>query len=624
MRETKSLRHRLAAGLGLAAVAAMAATMLGTAPAHAEGTILGINEPDVIPGHYLVKLRDVSVSSVDASAAALAGEYEGTVTYTFPTTVHGFAATMTEEQARRLAADPSVEYVEADQAVHIDGVQPNPPSWGLDRVDQNNLPLDSSYTYPNEAANVHAYIIDTGILISHNTFGGRAAHGRDTVDNDNDATDCHGHGTHVAGTVGGSQYGLAKSVQLVGVRVLNCSGSGTTAGVVAGIEWVTQNAVKPASANMSLGGGADTTLDNAVTASIASGVTYGVAAGNDNANACNYSPARVANAITVGSTTNTDARSSFSNFGTCVDIFAPGSSITSSWIGSNTATNTISGTSMATPHVVGAASLYLSANPSATPQQVRDALVNNATNGVVTSPGTGSPNKLLYTGFIGGPPPGDDFSISVSPASGTINQGQSTSATVTTATTNGSAQSITLSASGQQSGVTVTFSPSTITSGQTSTVTFTASATAGTGTANISLTGTGTAATHAATYTLTVNGTGGGGCSGTNGTSTPIADLATVNSTIAISGCNRNASATSTVAVNISHTYRGDLVIDLIAPDGTAYRLKNSSLFDGADNVITTYTANLSSEAANGSWTLRVRDVYSGDSGTLNTWTLTL
>ncbi|HEY1179068.1 MAG TPA: S8 family serine peptidase, partial [Phytomonospora sp.] len=403
-----------------------------------------------------------------------------------------------------------------------------------------------------------------------------------------------------------------------------CSGSGTTAGVVAGIEWVTQNAIKPASANMSLGGGADTTLDNAVTASIASGVTYGVAAGNDNANACNYSPARVANAITVGSTTNTDARSSFSNYGTCVDIFAPGSSITSAWIGSNTATNTISGTSMATPHVVGAASLYLSANPSATPQQVRDALVNNATNGVVTSPGTGSPNKLLYTGFIGGPPPGDDFSMSVSPTSGTINQGQSTTATITTATTNGSAQSITLSASGQQSGVTVSFSPSTITSGQTSTVTFSASATAGTGTANITLTGTGTAATHSAGYALTVNGTGGGGCTGTNGTATPIADLATVNSTIPISGCNRNGTATSKVAVNITHTYRGDLVIDLIAPDGTSYRLKNSSIFDGADNVIATYTVNLSSEAGNGTWTLRVRDAYSGDTGRLNTWTLTL
>lgn len=624
MRAKKSFLNRLAAALGLIAVAALAGASLGAAPAQAEGTILGIGEADVIDGNYLVKLRDVARSSVDSVAGTLADEYDGTVTHTYPATLRGFAVTMTEQQARRLAADPAVEYVEADRTVTIAGVQPNPPSWGLDRVDQRGLPLDSSYTYPNEAANVHAYVIDTGIMISHNTFGGRAAHGRDTVDNDNDATDCHGHGTHVAGTIGGSQYGLAKSVKLVGVRVLNCSGSGTTAGVVAGIEWVTTNAIKPATANMSLGGGADTTLDNAVTASIASGVTYGVAAGNDNANACNYSPARVANAITVGATTNTDARASYSNYGTCLDIFAPGSGITSAWIGGNTATNTISGTSMATPHVVGATALYLSVNPSATPQQVRDAFVNNATNGVVTNPGTGSPNKLLYMGFIGGPPPGDDFSMTVSPASGAINQGGSTTATITTATTNGNAQSINLSAGGQQSGVTVSFNPSTITSGGTSTVTFSASATAGTGLANITLTGTGTAATHTANYGLTVNGTGGGGCTATNGTAMAIPDVSTINSTIAISNCNRNGTATSKVSVNITHTYRGDLQIDLIAPDGSSYRLKNSSAFDGADNVVATYTVNLSSEAGNGTWTLRVRDVYSADIGRLNTWTLAL
>jgi len=242
---------------------------------------------------------------------------------------------------------------------------------------------------------VHAYIIDTGIRFSHQTFGGRATSGFDAVDGGS-ADDCNGHGTHVSGTVGGSQYGVSKGVQLVAVRVLNCSGSGTTAQVVAGINWVTSHAIKPAVANMSLGGGASTSIDNAVNNSINSGVTYAIAAGNSNANACNFSPARVGAAITVGATGQNDARASFSNFGTCVDIFAPGVGITSSWDTSNTATNTISGTSMATPHVTGAAAQVLSAHPTFTPAQVRNELVANATTGVVGSPGSGSPNRLLF------------------------------------------------------------------------------------------------------------------------------------------------------------------------------------------------------------------------------------
>ena len=220
------------------------------------------------------------------------------------------------------------------------------------------------------------------------------------------ADDCHGHGTHVAGTVGGTSFGVAKAVQLVGVRVLNCSGSGTNSQVIAGVDWVTQNAIKPAVANMSLGGGANTAIDTAVANSINSGVSYSIAAGNSNgANACSFSPARVGAAITVGSTTQTDARSSFSNIGTCLDIFAPGSSITSAWSTSNTATNTISGTSMATPHVAGAAALVLSANPSFTPTQVRDRLVADSTTGVVTGAGTGSPNRLLFVNNGTPPPP---------------------------------------------------------------------------------------------------------------------------------------------------------------------------------------------------------------------------
>jgi hypothetical protein len=229
--------------------------------------------------------------------------------------------------------------------------------------------------------------------------------GYTAVSDGNGTNDCNGHGTHVAGTTGGTGYGVAKQVTIHPVRVLNCQGSGTTAGVIAGVDWVTQNHVKPAVANMSLGGGASSSLDSAVSNSINAGVSYAIAAGNSNANACNYSPARVAAANTVGATTNTDARSSFSNYGTCLDIFAPGSSITSAWNTSDSATNTISGTSMATPHVAGAIALYLETNPSASPATVTQALVNNSTTGVVTNPGSGSPNRLLYSLFGGAPPP---------------------------------------------------------------------------------------------------------------------------------------------------------------------------------------------------------------------------
>src|SRR6185436_13247489 len=330
----------------------------------------------------------------------------GRKNHTYKNTIKGFSAELSEQEALKIASDPRVRYVEEDGIVTLDATQSN-ATWGLDRIDQRDLPLSTTYTYNFKASGVKAYIIDTGILTTHTQFGGRAIHGRDAVDNDNDATDCHGHGTHVAGTVGGSTYGVAKNVTLVAVRVLDCAGSGTDAGVIAGIDWATADhqAGQPAVANMSLGGGASQSLDDAVNRAISDGITMAVAAGNDNVNACNSSPARVPAAITVGSTTSTDARSSFSNWGTCLDIFAPGSSITSSWYTSTTATNTISGTSMATPHVTGVAALYLSQNGNQSPATVRDALVNNATLNKVTSPGTGSPNRLLYSIFGAPPPP---------------------------------------------------------------------------------------------------------------------------------------------------------------------------------------------------------------------------
>ena len=380
--------HLLAVSL-LAVATATAGTAIPAPAAPATGQIKLAGTADAIPGSYIVVLKDKATRA----QSALAEGYGGAIQRSFGAALNGFEAKMSETQAARLAADPSVAYVEQNQRVSLLATQTG-ATWGLDRIDQRARPLSTTYTYPNTASNVTAYIIDTGIRYTHSDFGGRATFGYDAVGSG--GVDCNGHGTHVAGTVGGARWGVAKAVRLVGVRVLSCSGSGTNAGVIAGVNWVTQNARKPAVANMSLGGGASTALDNAVNNSINSGVTYALAAGNSNANACNSSPARVANAITVGSTTNTDARSSFSNYGTCLDIFAPGSNITSAWYNSATATNTISGTSMASPHVAGVAALVLSANPSFTPQQVRDNLVNSATPNVVTSPGTGSPNRLLF------------------------------------------------------------------------------------------------------------------------------------------------------------------------------------------------------------------------------------
>jgi subtilisin family serine protease len=302
-----------------------------------------------------------------------------------------------------------VDYVEQNMVFQLDATQNNPPSWGLDRIDQRNLPLDNSYTFPTTASNVNVYILDTGVRLTHNDFGGRAFTGFDAITSGGSANDCHGHGTHVAGTTAGNAHGVAKGARIFAVRVLSCTGGGTTAQIVAGINWVTNNHIKPAVANMSLGGGGNNvTMNNAVANSINAGVSYAIAAGNSNSNACNFSPALVPAAITVGATAINDQRASFSNFGTCLDIFAPGQSITSAWFSSNSATNTISGTSMASPHVAGVAALILAASPGASPAQVRNEMVADATTGVVGNPGSGSPNRLLFVDNGGGgddPPP---------------------------------------------------------------------------------------------------------------------------------------------------------------------------------------------------------------------------
>jgi subtilisin family serine protease len=347
---------------------------------------------------YIVVLESW-VPSADAMASEQGRRLGARAGVVWEDALKGFVVSLTPRQAEWLAAQPFVESIEPDQMVATMTTQTG-ATWGLDRIDQRNRPLSGSFTYFSTGAGVTAYVIDTGIRFNHTQFGGRAVSGFDAVDG-GAADDCNGHGTHVAGTIGGSTYGVAKGVRLVAVRVLSCSGSGTTSGVISGVNWVTSNhqAGQPAVANMSLGGGVSTALDTAVRNSIADGVSYAIAAGNSSANACNASPARVSTAMTIGATDSGDRRASFSNVGSCVDWFAPGVSITSAWYTSTTATNTISGTSMATPHTAGVAALYLQGNPGASPATVRTALFNAATKNVVTSPGSGSPNALLFTSY---------------------------------------------------------------------------------------------------------------------------------------------------------------------------------------------------------------------------------
>jgi subtilisin family serine protease len=564
-----------------------------------------------IKGQYIVVLKDNaaslasernSLSRVSSVARTMASQHRAKLVRSYNSVLRGFVVRADDKSLARLLADPRVAYVEEDGIVSISATQTN-ATWGLDRVDQRDLPLNQTYNYDTTASGVHAYVIDTGLLGTHSQFTNRVGNGYNAINDGRGTSDCNGHGTHVAGTVGGSTYGVAKGVTIHPVRVLGCDGSGSFSGIVAGMDWVAENHVKPAVANMSLGGGANQSTDDAVNRLHNAGVTVVVAAGNNNASACNYSPARAANAITVGSTTNTDARSSFSNYGTCLDIYGPGSNILSAWYTNTTATNTISGTSMASPHVAGVAAIYLANNPNATPTQVRNAIVNNATSNKVTDAGSGSPNKLVYSLF--GAPPVGDYSISgsITNSAGTGISGVTVSNGTVSATTNSSgAYTLTGLAN-----ATYTLTPSL--SGYTFSP---ASRSVTVNSANVT----------GVNFTGTADNNGGGQTY-TNANNVTIYDNYSVTSSIVVSGRTGNGSATTPVAVDIKHTYRGDLKVDLIAPDGSVYVLKNYNSNDSADNVIQTFTVNLSSEALNGTWRLRVSDNWVNDTGYIDSWSLT-
>ncbi|MGL6290785.1 MAG: S8 family serine peptidase [Silanimonas sp.] len=724
----KSLKKRTALALALAAALASSAAM-------AAGPEFRITQ-NPVEGQYIVVLKENVAAlatergrgmAVADMARQMAGQHGAQVRRSFTHALRGFVVRADDRALARLLADDRIAYVEEDGYVSIDATQ-SPATWGIDRVDQRDLPLGNSYTYNTSASGVHAYIIDTGVLLSHVEFSGRIGNGFDAVTSGGNANDCNGHGTHVAGTVGGTTYGVAKGVTIHPVRVLGCNGSGTNSGVIAGMDWVAANHVKPAVANMSLGGGASTATDDAVARMTSAGVIVAVAAGNDNANACNYSPARAPSAITVGSTTTTDARSSFSNFGTCLDIFAPGSSITSAWYTGSTATNTISGTSMASPHVAGVAALYLADNPTATPSAVTAALNDAATPNKVTSPGTGSPNRLLYS-FFGAPPPVDTIAPSVPAGLGATASGSSqinlswsastdtggsglagyriercagagcsnfaeiattssttysntglagdtsysyriraydgagnssgysnTASAATGAATNVLQNGVPVSGLGASTGNGLAYTmnvpagasnlsfamsggtgdadlyvrfgsaPTTSTydcrpyrAGNAETCTF---ATPQAGTYHVLVRAYSTFSGVSLTGSFTAGGGGGGTQTYTNASDFTIGDNSTINSTIAVSGRTGNAPGGSQVKVDIKHTYTGDLKVDLVAPDGTVYVLHNRT-GGSADNINTTYTVNLSSEALNGTWTLRVNDNANQDTGFLDSWSLT-
>ncbi|MBP0449108.1 S8 family peptidase [Kitasatospora sp. RG8] len=514
---------RICAVLGV--TAGLCVGVGGVFPASAatpEGAVQGAGSANAVPGSYLVVLKPQAAAarSVAGGAQGLARAYGGKVRRTYDAALKGFSAELSARDARRLAADPSVALVSQNRRVRLDGVQSAPDSWGLDRIDQRRFPFDNRYTYPDSAGRgVTAYIVDTGVRVTQEEFDGRASYGYDAIDGDDVAEDGHGHGTHVAGTVASSVFGVAKSAKIVAVRVLNDDGEGTTEQVVAGIDWVTQHAAKPAVVNMSLGGDPDPVLDAAVANSIATGLTYAVAAGNGSVDAAEHSPARVPTALTVGATDSDDRQASFSNYGPLVDLFAPGVDIvsTANWSDYGGFGLSMSGTSMASPHVAGAAALYLSDHPGATPAQVAAALTASATTGSVVDAGPGSPDRLLYTGTVANRPRGPLF---------------------------------------------------------------------------------------AGTTPVVIDG------------------KAAFESPVTVSGVSGKAPKDLEIQVDIEHGWSGDLRVELVAPNGTVFLLREEKTWAGGSGITGIFGVDASACTANGVWRLRVTDVYGLWSGAVKSWAL--
>ncbi|QQQ02952.1 S8 family serine peptidase [Lysobacter enzymogenes] len=575
--------------------------------------LLTVDRP--IEGRYIVVLKEQAatlssqssrgVGNMPAVARGIAGQHRAKLLRSYEHALRGFVVDADDAALSALLKDPRVAFVEEDGYMSVSATQNN-ATWGLDRVDQRDLPLSTTYTYDTDATGVHAYIVDTGLRADHNEFTGRIGNGFSSVAGDPSTTDCHGHGTHVAGTVAGTTWGLAKKATVHPVRVFGCGSTAPNSQIIAGIDWVTANHVKPAVANMSLGGPASAATDTAVNNLIDAGVVAVVAAGNGNIDACTESPSRVPRAITVGASDRNDARSIWtgsqaSSWGTCLDLFAPGTSIVSAGISGATSTATMSGTSMASPHVAGAAALYLATHPSATPAEVATAIVDNATPGKITDL-RGSPNRLLYSLFSGGPGPGNNPP--------TANFSSSASGLTVNFTDSSSDSDGSIASRSWNFG-----------DGTTSTATNPSKTYAAAGTYTVSLTVTDDdGATNTKTATVTVGS--GGAQTYTNGTDVAIRDNATVESAITVSGRSGNAPTNAQVSVNIIHTYRGDLKVDLVAPDGSLYNISNRS-GGSADNVTGTFTFNLSSEPLNGAWKLRVNDNAYLDTGRIDTWSIT-
>lgn len=394
-------RPLLALSAGLLAMAAAqspaAAGPLSDDPS-GTGTIKNQGATGAIDGSYTVVLKGehsrskTTAKAVSQQATSLTKTYGGKVSHTYSAALRGFSVKISGDAARKLAADPAVDYVSQNTKVKAS------ETWGLDRIDQEDLPLDDSYKAPNDGADSTVYVVDTGLDMTHPDFEGRAKSGPDFVDGDDDSSDCQGHGTHVAGTVGSKTYGVAKKTNLVGVRVLDCQGSGSTDAITKAIDWVTQNAPEASVGNMSLGGGKDPALDDAVENSTKGGVVWAVAAGNETSDACNVSPGGAPSAYTTGSTDETDKLSDFSNYGECVDINAPGTDITSTSNGGGT--EEMSGTSMASPHAAGALAVARTANTGGTPEDAMKAVSDGASSDKIDDP-NGSPNLLLNVSNLG-------------------------------------------------------------------------------------------------------------------------------------------------------------------------------------------------------------------------------